>query len=91
MEHLWAKKIENTLVYKGIPFVERQPKGDLRWKAPANYVPDDSIYEAYYNAKGVAKVTLKKSALANLKVGSRVKIQATCLKDTVKKSLKVQK
>jgi hypothetical protein len=48
-------------------------------------------YHAKANSKGIAKVTLKKSALANLKVGSRVKIQATCLKDTVKKSLKVQK
>ena len=48
-------------------------------------------YHAKTNSKGIAKVTLKKSALANLKVGSRVKIQATCLKDTVKKSLKVQK
>ena len=47
-----GKKIENTLVYRGIPFVERQPKGNLRWKAPVNYVPDDDIYEAYYNAKG---------------------------------------
>ena len=48
-------------------------------------------YHAKVNSKGIAKVTLKKSALANLKVGSRVKLQATCLKDTVKKSLKVKK
>ena len=48
-------------------------------------------YKAKTNSKGVAKVTLKKSALANLKGGSRAKIQAPCLKDTVKKSLKVQK
>ncbi|WP_296812427.1 hypothetical protein [uncultured Methanobrevibacter sp.] len=48
-------------------------------------------YKTKTNAKGVAKVTLKKSALANLKGGSRAKIQAPCLKDTVKKSLKVQK
>jgi hypothetical protein len=48
-------------------------------------------YKAKTNSKGVAKVTLKKSALANLKGESRAKIQAPCLKDTVKKSLKVQK
>ena len=48
-------------------------------------------YHAKVNSKGIAKVTLKKSALANLKVGGRVKLQATCLKDTVKKSLKVKK
>ena len=46
-----GKKIENTLVYKGIPFVERQPKGDLRWKAPVECVSDDGVYEAYYNGK----------------------------------------
>ena len=46
-----GKKIENVIAYKGIPFVGRQPVGELRWKAPVDYVPDDDIYEAYYNAK----------------------------------------
>ena len=46
-----GKKAENILVYKGIPFVGQQPVDDLRWKAPVDYVPDDGVYEAYYNGK----------------------------------------
>ena len=44
-------KKENVIAYKGIPFVGRQPVGELRWKAPVDIVPDDGVYEAYYNAK----------------------------------------
>ena len=29
----------------------QQPVGELRWKAPVDYVADESVYEAYYNAK----------------------------------------
>jgi hypothetical protein len=43
------------------------------------------------NKKGVAKVTVKKAVLKKLKVGKKVKYQATYLKDTVKKSVKVKK
>ena len=46
-----GRKTENVIAYKGIPFVGQQPVGDLRWKAPVDYVPDDGVYEAYYNAK----------------------------------------
>ena len=46
-----GRKTENVIAYKGIPFVGQQPVGDLRWKAPMDYVPDDGVYEAYYNAK----------------------------------------
>ena len=46
-----GKKTDNVIAYRGIPFVARQPVGDLRWKAPVEYVPDDGIYEAYYYAK----------------------------------------
>ena len=46
-----GKRSENILVYKGIPFVGKQPVGDLRWKAPVDCVADDGVYEAYYNAK----------------------------------------
>ena len=46
-----GKKTENIIAYKGIPFVGRQPVGDLRWKAPEDYVNDDGVYEAYYNGK----------------------------------------
>ncbi len=44
-------KTENIISYKGIPFVDQQPVGKLRWKAPIEYTPNDGIYEAYYFAK----------------------------------------
>ena len=43
------------------------------------------------NKKGIAKVTIKKSLLKKLKVGKKVKYQATYIKETVKKSVKVKK
>ena len=46
-----GKKNEDVIAYKGIPFVGKQPVGELRWKAPVDVVPDDGVYEAYYNAK----------------------------------------
>ena len=46
-----GKKSENVITYKGIPFVDKQPVGDLRWKAPVEYTPNDGIYEAYNFAK----------------------------------------
>ena len=46
-----GKKTENIIAYKGIPFVGRQPVGDLRWKAPVDVVPDDGVYEAYNYGK----------------------------------------
>ena len=46
-----GKKAENIIVYRGIPFVGEQPVGELRWKAPVDVVPDDGVYEAYYNGK----------------------------------------
>ena len=48
-------------------------------------------YKAKTNAKGVAKVTIKKSVLKKLKVGKKVTYQATYLKDTVKKTAKIKK
>lgn len=48
-------------------------------------------YKAKTNKKGIAKITIKKSALKKLKVGKKVKYQVTYLKDTVKKSVKVKK
>ncbi len=44
-----GKKTENIIMYRGIPFVGKQPVGELRWKAPVDVVPDDGVYEAYYN------------------------------------------
>ena len=44
-----GRRKNGVVAYKGIPFVGKPPVGDLRWKAPAEYVPDDGVYEAYYN------------------------------------------
>ncbi|MBQ7528925.1 carboxylesterase/lipase family protein [bacterium] len=46
-----GKKAEGVIAYKGIPFVGRQPVGELRWKAPVNVIPNDGIYEAYHYEK----------------------------------------
>lgn len=46
-------------------------------------------YRAYTNAKGVAKVTIKKNALKKLKVGKKVKYSVTRGKISVKKTAKV--
>ena len=48
-------------------------------------------YTAKTNKKGVAKVTVKSSVLKKLKDGKKVTYQATYLKDTVKKTVKVKK
>ena len=46
-----GRKTGNVIVYKGIPFVGKQPVGELRWKAPVDVVPDDGVYEAYNYGK----------------------------------------
>ncbi|MBQ6001547.1 MAG: carboxylesterase family protein [Synergistaceae bacterium] len=46
-----GKKENGVIAYKGIPFVGKQPVGEFRWKAPVEFVPDDGVYEAYYNGK----------------------------------------
>ena len=48
-------------------------------------------YTAKTNKKGIAKVTIKSSVLKKLKVGKKITYQATYLKDTVKRSVKVKK
>jgi hypothetical protein len=48
-------------------------------------------YTAKTNKKGVAKVTIKKSVLKKLKVGKKVKYQATYRKDTVQRTVKIKK
>ena len=42
-----GKKSGDVIAFKGIPFVGKQPVGELRWKAPVNYAQDDGVYEAY--------------------------------------------
>ena len=46
-----GRKTENITVFRGIPYVGKQPVGNLRWKAPVDATPDDGVFEAYYNAK----------------------------------------
>ena len=67
-----GRKTENIIMYRGIPFVGRQPVGGLRWKAPVDAAPDDGVYEAYYNAK---------SAYGNgqLETGSLYDLDEDCL------------
>ncbi|MBR1630052.1 MAG: carboxylesterase family protein, partial [Lachnospiraceae bacterium] len=67
-----GKKTENIIMYRGIPFVGKQPVGELRWKAPVDVVPDDGVYEAYYNAK---------SAIGNpeFETGSLFDLSEDCL------------
>ena len=48
-------------------------------------------YNAKTDKKGVAKVTVKKNVLKKLKVGAKISYQATYIKDTVKKTVKVVK
>ena len=48
-------------------------------------------YTAKTNKKGVAKFTIKKKVLKKLKKGKKVTYQATYLKDTVKRTVKVKK
>ena len=51
-----GKKTDGVIAYKGIPFVGRQPVGALRWKAPVDVIPDDGVYEAYYNGKSAPQL-----------------------------------
>ena len=51
-----GKKEDGVIAYKGIPFVGKQPVSELRWKAPVDFVPDDGVYEAYYNGKTAVQV-----------------------------------
>ena len=50
-----GSKSEGVITYKGIPFVGKQPVGELRWKAPVDVVPDDGIYEAYHFGKAASQ------------------------------------
>ena len=65
-------KKDDIIVYRGIPYVGKQPVGDLRWKAPVDATPDNGVYEAYYNAK---------SAYGNgqLETGSLYYMDENCL------------
>ncbi len=67
-----GRKTENIIMYRGIPFVGKQPVGELRWKAPLDAADDDGVYEAYYNAN---------SAFGNpeFETGSLYELSEDCL------------
>jgi len=67
-----GRKKENVIAYRGIPYVGKQPVGDLRWKAPVDIVPDAGVYEAYYNAKSAY-------GNADFEVGSMYYFDECCL------------
>ena len=58
-----GKKVDNTIVFKGIPYVGQQPIGSLRWKAPVDATPNDGVYEAYYNAKAAPQPEVELSSI----------------------------
>jgi para-nitrobenzyl esterase len=58
-----GKKTENTITFRGIPYVGKQPTGELRWKAPVDVMPNDGVYEAYYNAKSALQPEVEVSSL----------------------------
>lgn len=67
-----GRKKENVITYRGIPYVGQQPVGNLRWKAPVDIVPNDGVYEAYYNAKSAY-------GNPNFEVGSMYYMDENCL------------
>ncbi len=73
---------DDVTVFRGIPYVGKQPVGDLRWKAPVDAMPNDGVFEAFYNAK---------SAYGNVtfEVGSMYYLDENCLYLNVFKSDKV--
>ena len=57
-----GKLADSTIVFRGIPYVGKQPVGELRWKAPVDVVPDSGVYEAYYNAKSAPQPEVEVSS-----------------------------
>ena len=58
-----GKRVDSAVVFRGIPYVGKQPAGELRWKAPVDVVPCDSVYQAYYNAKSACQPEVEVSSL----------------------------
>lgn len=80
----YAKKLVLTATLKKV-------KGKYLKGKKITFKFNGKKYTAKTNKKGVAKVTIKKSALKKLKVGKKVKYQATYIKDTVKRTAKVKR
>ena len=57
-----GKLVDSTIVFRGIPYVGKQPVGELRWKAPLEALPDSGVYEAYYNAKSAPQPEVEVSS-----------------------------
>ncbi len=74
-----GRKQEDVTVFRGIPYVGRQPVGELRWKAPVDVVPNNGVFEAFYNAKSAY-------GNASFEVGSMYYMNEDCLYLNVFKS-----
>ncbi len=68
-----GQKKENTIAYRGIPYVGKQPVGEYRWKAPVEFAPDDGVYEAYYFG------TVPHQGIDPLQIGSLYPASEECL------------
>ena len=77
-----VKKSAKKLVLSATVKVGKKP---VKYKK-VTFKFNGKTYAAKTNSKGVAKVTIPKSAFKNLKVGKKIIYQATCLGDTVKKT-----
>ena len=78
-----AKKLVLTATLK-------KGKTPLKYKK-VKFKFNGKTYNAKTNKKGIAKVTIKSNVLKKLKVGKKITYQATYLKDTVKKTVKIKK
>jgi hypothetical protein len=76
-----AKRLVLTAVFK-------EGKNPIKSKV-VTFKFNGKNYKAKTNSKGIAKVTVNKSVLSKLKAGKKVTYQATFLKDTIKKTVKV--
>ena len=82
-----VKKSAKTLVLKA---TLKNGKTALKNKI-IKFKVNGKTYKAKTNKKGLAKYTLKKSAIKKLKVGKKYTIQVAYLKDVVKSTLKVRR
>ena len=68
-----GKKEKNVIAFRGIPFVGKQPVGELRWKAPVEFAPDDGVYEAHYFG------TVPVQGMDPMQIGSLYPASEACL------------